>query len=44
MKQKTMYTEMQPDVRYTRVSDTAYQIAREVIRNEAKNNVHGNAA
>lgn len=24
--------------------DTAYQIAREVIRNEAKNNVHGNAA
>ncbi len=41
MKQKTMYTEMQPDVRYTRV---AYQIAREVIRNEAKNNVHGNAA
>ena len=24
--------------------DAAYQIAREVIRNEAKNNVHGNAA
>ncbi|VYS82551.1 Uncharacterised protein [Blautia glucerasea] len=24
--------------------DTAYQIAREVIRNEAKSNVHGNAA
>lgn len=24
--------------------DVAYQIAREVIRNEAKNNVHGNAA
>ena len=40
------FIKISDSVKFKRKSkyDTAYQIAREVIRNEAKNNVHGNAA